>query len=313
MPSHRETTRRSTARWQIAAVALAGTTAVVLALPMDRLLSPAAPKPAGDGPAAPIGEQPPQAAQLTDVSSPSAALRLLGGERVEPPEPTTPVATNTGDAPTPPTPPTAPAREIARWTYLGSIVGPRSSNALVRIDDRQHIVAEGGGVGSVTLVSVGADHIVLREGETERRVEVQKSQGLMQMPASSTPQPGFRPTTRTPGGVNPAFDARRAAMLRNAGQPEAEMPNLNPQQLQLLRKALGNPAVSERERMRVLEQSGFGPTMPPLDRARRLQALGMPVSADPFVSQAMDQHGISKDSDNDTIVQELERIFGGGS
>lgn len=302
MASHRETTRRRTARWQIAALALAGATAAVVALPMDRLLasSDTPDETVGFDPIAP----PDIAPTIVDVARPSEIMRDLGGDR-KPPTDITTTTTTTGDGGntgTGPSTTTAQTTERSKWTYLGSIVGPRSKNALVKIDDKQHIVPEGGEVGGVKLIAVGADHIKIQEGEAEEeQIQITKPAGLVT--GASTPPHPVTPA----GGANVPLDARRAAMGRNAPQPPN---NLNPQQMQLLKKALGNPAVSERERMRVLEQVGFSPDMPPLDRARRHKEFDTPASADPFVARAMQQYGIDPASDNNDIIQRLEEVYG---
>jgi len=84
-------------------------------------------------------------------------------ERAKPPEP----------APIPETPVVAKQAEPQRdpevtggWRYVGSILSTKSSAAIINDEhNKQHVVFAGDTLNGTTLVSVAADHLVLRDGD----------------------------------------------------------------------------------------------------------------------------------------------------
>jgi hypothetical protein len=69
-----------------------------------------------------------------------------------------------------PVQPTASANGLA---YLGIIKMGERQRALMFLDGRQRFMREGQSVGQFTLVSIAQDHVMLREGRAERRVDRQ--------------------------------------------------------------------------------------------------------------------------------------------
>lgn len=68
------------------------------------------------------------------------------------------------------TPPTASQGGPA---YLGIITMGERKRALMFMDGRQRFMREGQAVGNITLTSIASDHVLLREGRVERRIDRQ--------------------------------------------------------------------------------------------------------------------------------------------
>ncbi len=59
----------------------------------------------------------------------------------------------------------------AALTYLGIIKMGDRQRALMSVDGRQRFLREGQSVGQMTLVSIAEDHVMIREGSADRRLD----------------------------------------------------------------------------------------------------------------------------------------------
>lgn len=170
MPSHRQSARRRTRSWQLGAIVVLAAAGALIALPIGKLLAPAAP--AFTQRPAPTQSGDPRAA-IRAVSLDSAAQVLRDhGPKVEPK-----LASDTTKAPDAAKPedvaaPKTPLPAAGEWVYIGSASTPNARAALVRVDNQQHMLYEGGEFNSTRLVAVEPDHITIDGPGGQRRVDL---------------------------------------------------------------------------------------------------------------------------------------------
>lgn len=132
-----------------------------------------------------------------------------------------------------------------RWRYLGSIIEPNRSVALVSISGRQRILGVGREVDGVEVVSVEPDAIVVREnGELARLTRDERSGPPVAWVKMNSPMD--RPAI--PAGANVGASLQLEPDGENAGRPFFRRQNgLDPQRAEQLRAMAAERA--ERRRM----------------------------------------------------------------
>lgn len=259
MGMHRDQARRAAGRARIAALGLAAVGGVVLFAPFPKL--DAAPATGGSGgtiagPTTPAAKQAPAfdpelASRVLTDAGPDARPPAVAEAEPAPeadPDPLTEEA-----SPAPGTVETAAGGPALR--YLGPIVGPRRTLAMVALDGQQHIVAIGEEIDGKVIKTVLPTQIVLDDHQGVEHIVARAEQVLdwsMDAPAP-TPKAGFG-SKKLPGpagklGANgadrnehpddlatgPDAEAKRAEAARrlaeeraseehNAGNPNANNP-----------------------------------------------------------------------------------------
>lgn len=149
--------------------------------------------------------------------SPELDLPLLVGvlwEYGNPPVEDVAVATTdtpaTGAATTkPPVTHTDPTGEpVHSWRYIGQIVGPRTTHALLERQGLQRLVSVGGEAEGTRVVEIHKDYVMLDDGAGPRRVQLASAANAWEMVGSSRPVPSTGPAslggvTRPPGYSQP--------------------------------------------------------------------------------------------------------------
>lgn len=80
------------------------------------------------------------------------------------------------------------------WRFVGSIISPRSSAAIINDEhNKQHVIFTGDKLNGTTLVAVAGDHVVLRDGD--------ENSESRQLPLEA------RPDTLLPNGPSPMASA----------------------------------------------------------------------------------------------------------
>lgn len=201
MAISRETARRRTTLAKISALALAVGAGAVVAIEPGLVTAPPPPDLSADTADQAGGHEPP--APAFDTLAMASTIEAIGRERVPPPESPKPA-----DAPgtTPDSAPTAPPPSEAgrQWKYIGSVVGPRSSHAMVTIGGRQRLVAAGAEHDGVRLMAVEPDQIVVDDHGTIRTIKMAPRSTAwpnQQTRAVTVPRPGVvapTPPSQTP-------------------------------------------------------------------------------------------------------------------
>lgn len=210
---------------QIAGGALAVSAAVLLAVevpmlgvretPVEEILPPAA-TPTDNGQQAAAPEREFTAEDMTGID-----VRLATA-RVAPPKKPEETAANPTD--TPGTAPAEGASSQGGWRYLGSVIEPNRRIALVSIDGRQRMLAEGREVDGVRLVQVTDDRIVIEDAGVRRGIRREQRHGS---PVAWVNMPEAPAGGRyDPAGMDPAaaedMAARQAEVINRSGMSREE-------------------------------------------------------------------------------------------
>lgn len=150
---------------------------------------------------------PPEKPQYhADVKSMALALGQLGNSPKPAPKP---------EATTPEVVPTPVASEES-VRYLGSLTEPGRTLALLKVNDRQRLLAPGEKIESMTIIEVGRDFAIVEDSQGQRRL----TKGERQGPAVTytTGNLGSAPNPFNAGAANAVIDAATAARNRSAGQ-----------------------------------------------------------------------------------------------
>lgn len=122
-----------------------------------------------------------------------------------------------GEPAVPPPPPPPP------WRYLGSIVGPSWSMAIISVNDQQRLVRVGETIeGGASLAAIHADHVVVSENGKERRQDLAPRQVQpegMPAPVASVPMSGAPTVPGMPNGMNPLNPGSRFGNLPGRNRP----------------------------------------------------------------------------------------------
>ncbi len=137
-----------------------------------------------------------------------------------------PVVASTDNPDTPSTTPTASRGGPA---YLGIITMGERKRALMFMDGRQRFMREGQAVGNITLTSIASDHVMLREGRTERRVDRQQAPSDRLGYLSNNPSPPRLASPDDFGSLSgdPSEQRRQeiARRTREGSRPAPMLPN----------------------------------------------------------------------------------------
>lgn len=163
----------------------------------------------------PVGE--PTLPEVLAPTKPDAHVQTVDVEAIA--ERLASVANNPTPKPVEPVPtePIEPVVAVPAVSYLGMISAGDRRLAMVKLDERQRVVREGGAVGEETIFEVQADFIRLGREQPGRRVERAQRQGDSTTRATSdasTPQP--RPAGMNP--LTPVTRDRNAGMRTGAGR-----------------------------------------------------------------------------------------------
>lgn len=164
------TQKQATKAKRVAQIAAAGCGVLALAAMFSRLPG-VREAPAGPGPITwpevrehpdAQGEKPRASA---DWSASASRLSLVANKPKAAPPPTEPTEVSNTEA-------TAPS-EVR---YLGAVLEPTRRVALIRVGDKQRMIAEGGSIslaegGTLEVLSVEAEGVTIRDGLGERRIE----------------------------------------------------------------------------------------------------------------------------------------------
>lgn len=211
MLTHQQNARRKARRWQIGAAVCVAIAGAALFLPLEGLFSP---KKVGVVKRVDVSDliDPEPKFAAPNVGSSIQTLTALF-PRVSP-DPNDPEDLVTETSETKDMIPPAPPAPVGVWEYIGSIISPTSKRAFVRVDQQQHLLAEGAGVNATKVVSITADELVI-ETEGVRKV-VALNTRTMDFPTT----PPRRPVAfRTPGSPGAAGVGNMAAMPRPGGAP----------------------------------------------------------------------------------------------
>ena len=222
MTVNRDTARRYTTRARGAAIALLAAAGAVIALPLP-MLRPAASAGATGAtpPEVPLPEADPYEPPLDTV----AATGTLWNVGLPPADPVVDAevkpAAGSGTATAGATPAAGDSAK-GTWRFVGSIIGPRGTHALLEYEGRQRLAKAGERVDGTRVVSIGEDHVMLDDGTGPKRI------GLAPLASRWNPENVPRPqvAASTPAG-------------RTGAQPRPGVPsvrgNVNP---------MGNPAAN---------------------------------------------------------------------
>lgn len=230
MAASREIARRNARIAQVAAVALlaaAGVGAVAKIEALTKVTPPALP-PAVTNPAA-TSDQPaaPEPVEL-DTMLLTSILWEHGNPPLEESEPqptdtTTASATSSGS----PAKSEEPVTPVAKsgWRYIGHIIGPRTTHALLERDTLQRLVAAGDRIDGTRVLEVHKDFVLLDDGSGPKRVDLapptserwQVAATRNTSAAPSRPYSTNGQVTRPPGAVG----ARSSPGIRPPAVPQA--------------------------------------------------------------------------------------------
>jgi hypothetical protein len=169
MGMHRDQARKAAGRAKIAAAGLVVLGGAVLFIPLPKL--GAAP---GGGSTSPLTGPAPQparpAAPAFDAKTAEGILAALGPEPrpdapVEPDTPPIDIATNPDGANTEPHPAEAHPVPASELRYLGPVIGPRRTLAMVSFNGQQKMVAIGEQVDGKTVTEVAPTHLRLNDDQ----------------------------------------------------------------------------------------------------------------------------------------------------
>lgn len=136
-----------------------------------------------------------------------------------------------------PTAETPPTEESVR--YLGSLSEPGRFLALLKVNDRQRLLAPGESFEAIRIVEVGADFAIVEDSRGPRRLTKGERQSAAVTYTSASPL-GAAPNAFNPRAANGALDAARAASRARAADLNAAgragmPPNLNTQAIEAIR------------------------------------------------------------------------------
>ncbi len=232
MSVSRETARKTTRLAQAAGVVMA-LAAVSVWMVNGEVLTKVPEPDANAGPKLPPAPEvqagPPRAPELD-----FQLLNTVLWERGNPPLDQVASATPTppaqsGDAGKPATPTTSesqPKQNTPSWRYIGQIVGPRTTHALLERQGLQRLVAAGGEVEGTRVLEIHKDYVVLNDGSGPRRVQLADATNTWEMiGATSRPALASPSTmTRPPGYAQPGRPGVQPSRPPNVPQPRPTQP-----------------------------------------------------------------------------------------
>lgn len=203
--------------WRGAAAALAVTAGALWAVE-TRVVSPNVTLPKPEAPGTPSGPDnpvrsaaidPPDAEALSD-----AAYRLEWAanrpKKVEP-------------APGPLEPTPAAPGSLAGWRYLGSIITGARRSAILNVDGKQVVLAQGAERNGIRLVEVKADAIVVNDGAGLRELRKEQKTGpavAWVTPPAGGPGAPIRPMNGAMNGLEGYTPEEQTAMRERGMDPE---------------------------------------------------------------------------------------------
>lgn len=320
MLTHRQNARMKARRWQIAAAACTAVAAAALFLPMGNMFSPKKVE-------IPITDRSQFVQPDAPFGSPKLGMSVATLKKLFPlvsPEPeddpVTEISQGPEAIPKPPPPP------VGVWEYIGSIITPTSKRAFVRVDQQQHLVAEGAGVNETKVVAIAADQLTI---ETQGvRTVVALNTRTMDFPTTppkkpvafrTPPNPGGpagpgvvggpnNPMARTHGGQAPpsmvtpppqapaAFDQMRAQAMSEAarrGQPPIDSPKrMSGEQLDSMRKMLSDGGLDPSAKRELMQKMGMKAGTPTDQTLQHLKESGIEVD-ESMMGAAKELEGMS--------------------
>lgn len=290
MSAHRSRTRRRTRLWQAASLVLAVAAGAVLVLPLPDAAGSAANEPGPSG-----GIRPPGPSLEADKFVFDDTTRLAGAfsktnpaEQITPPQPPGPdEIVQEPEKPIHIVDPTPPVAGRTDWVFLGSAVTPRARRALVRIDQEQKFVREGAQVGSVQLVEVHDDHILIDQQGVRRRVDKAPMVAEASLSAPRTP-PGAAAARTTPpasgaaGSTPPPTPPTKISDLRAQGAGPtatarilARLSSMPSDRLLALSRTITDPSLPFDRRLEAVYELGLEPDMTIDERREVVRAIGL--------------------------------------
>ncbi|MBX3358179.1 MAG: hypothetical protein KF745_07105 [Phycisphaeraceae bacterium] len=200
MAVDRETARKRTIWARGGVLALLMAAAAVAAIPVRATLPQRAAASIDEPPVSPTVDHPLDVLTIVSVLEEMNPSPIAQADVVPPPTPE-------GEHPVVAA---APAADSKDWKYVGSIVGPRRSHAMIVVNGTQELVAEGNELGGIRLLSVAADHVMVDDGSGPRAIHLAKVErtwpdartGRVPRPnpaAASTPGGSPPPRAQIPG------------------------------------------------------------------------------------------------------------------
>lgn len=200
MANHQQHMRKRAQVAQIVAVVAAAAGAAAALIPVS------GPKPTSTDtnltiPGLPAADDSRVAILPTDVQIVAAAMNrsVEIKERYRPPEPVQTTETPDEEKPTKNSDP-GPVVTSGAWQYVGTIVSPNSTAAIVNDEEgKQHFFFAGDKHNATTVVSIAPDHIMVRDGDDAppRRVDLQPRLASL-LPEASPAAFGVGPSSSLP-------------------------------------------------------------------------------------------------------------------
>ncbi len=193
-------------------------------------------------------------------------------------------------------PPVAPTiAALAGWKYLGSIVEPRRRVAIVSVNGKQAVLAEGRQYEGVTVVEVKPDALVVNDGSKNTELSKQEKAGPsvawvsptgggtgIQPMSGITTHNGLAGTATVPGGMTTSSNPANAAAF----------PGYTPEEQAQLRERGIDPQQAARMRQRLQQQRERGRMSPdgnfPGDDGRIIRTPGKGRQEEPSNDGATD-------------------------
>lgn len=303
MNRHKVQVKRSTRVYQLGALGMLAAAGATVALPLGRVLGPEdAPVPTG--PQGHVVDAPAKVEFAMATDEAAAVLTKMIGWKPAPAPPPVAVEEVKGGAEAV----VAVAAPVGptEWVYQGSMMVGSLRNALVKVNNEQHMLRVGKEIGNTTLVEIDPKFIVVEVGGVEKRIELAarvsefptdppKGRAMVRTPMGNVPhganQPGLNPAmphAANKPGVPGNFDQMRAQaeeLARKRGVPAGRMPGeFDPSrmhEIENIREKLNSDPNAMREAYERMSKVIVDPSMSTEQRASMLNELGITPGTPP--------------------------------
>lgn len=321
MLTHRQRARRKARGWQIAAAVCVALAAAAVVVPLDKVLGST-----GRSGGAKL-VQPDDGVTLVALETPALGVSVPTLKELFPLLPaSSPIPEDTEEGPgvvgEPPTP-APPAAPSGVWEYIGSVMSPTNKRAFVRVDQQQHLLAEGAAVENTKVVAITPTELTIETAGARRVLALNQrtsdfpttppkrpvafrtppNPGMAQGPGVvSAPGMGGRPGM---GGATPppsapsSFDQMRAQAAREAaakgvGMHPMDAPRrMSGEHADMMRKMLSEKMDPSQQR-EVLQKMGFKAGMQADETMRQLKESGVELNED-LMGAAKELEGMNEE------------------
>lgn len=319
MLTHRQRARRKARGWQIAAAVCVALAAAAVVVPLDKVLA------VTSGSSGAKLVQPDGGVMDVALAAPelgSSVLTLQDLFPRVPPESPIDFDPDEGEVVSgTPTEAVAPAAPSGVWEYIGSVMSTNNKRAFVRVDQQQHLLAEGAGIENTKVVAITPTELTIETAGTRRVLAL--NQRTSDFPTTPPKRPVAFRTPPTPGmaqgpgvvsgpgmagrpgvgGATPppsapaSFDQMRAQAAREAaakGMHPMDAPRrMSGEHADMMRKMLSEKMDPSQQR-EVLQKMGFKAGMQADETMRQLKESGVELNED-LMGAAKELEGMNEE------------------